>query len=385
MRQGSIVNGRKRGRGGTFALALRALRRLAILSLVLGASMVAGLPPGGSVAWGQTATLVIVQEAIRDRFVDRVEALGTLRANESVELRSTVTERITMLRFSDGQRVQKGDVLVEMTVDEERAQLREARAIRDEARQQYERVRSLAENRFAAVAQLDERRRMLETAEAQVAAIETRIAERQIVAPFSGVVGLRTISVGALVNPDTLITTLHDDSVMKLDFSLPATFLSTLQPGLPIVARSAAFGNETFRGTVASLDNQIDPVTRSIVARALVPNPDGILRPGMLMSVELLKRPREAVVIGEEALMPAGRDNFVLVVEEDGDKAFVRRRQVHVGGRRPGHVEILSGLQPCDRVVSHGTLRVRDGEEVTIRVQQRREPLDQLLSQTPRG
>lgn len=381
------VNGRWRGNAGTAAAPFRyAMQRLAIAAVMLVASAGTGLLSGSIVVFAQTATPVIVQEAVRDQFVDRIEALGTLRANESVELRSTVTERITKLGFDDGQRVNKGDVLVEMTSDEERAQLREARSVRDEARLQFERVRSLAENRFAAVSQLDERRRILETSEAQVAAIETRLAERQIVAPFSGIVGLRTISVGALADPDTPITTLQDDSVMKLDFSVPATFLTTLQPGLPIVARSAALGNQTFRGTVASIDNRIDPVTRSIVARALIPNPDGVLRPGLLMSVELFKRPREAVVIGEEALLPVGRENFVLVVEQDGDTSVVRRRKVEVGGRRPGSVEILSGLEHGERVVSHGGLRIRDGQEVTIQtVQSPRESPDQVLSQTPRG
>jgi RND family efflux transporter, MFP subunit len=346
--------------------------------------VVFGLESGA--AWGQAPPAVIVQEAVRDRFVDRVEALGTLRANESVILRSTVTERITALRFDDGQRVKAGDVLVEMTGDEERAQLQEARSIRDEARKQYERVKSLARSRAASDAQVDERGRMLETADAQVAAIEARLRDQRVVAPFSGVVGLRTISVGALVDPDTPIAALHDDSVMKLDFPVPATFLTTLTPGLPIIARATALGDRTFQGKIASVDNQIDPVTRSIVARALIPNPDGALRPGLLMSVELLKRPREAVVIGEEALLPVGRDSFVMVVEETDGAAVVRKRKVEVGGRRPGSVEILSGLQPGEVVVSHGAMQVRDGQPVTIRaVEREREPLDRLLSQTPRG
>lgn len=357
-----------------------------VVTVIITLPCLAGVSATGRAAETDIPTPVFAQEVVRDHFVDRVEALGTLRANESVALRSTVTERITALRFTDGQRVSAGDVLVEMTSAEELAQLQEALSVRDEARQQFERVRSLAKSQFAAGSQLDERRRMLETAEAQVAAIDARLNERRIVAPFSGVVGLRNISVGALVNPDTPITTLHDDRVMKLDFSVPATFLTTLQPGLPIVARATALGDEMFRGTISSIDNAIDPVTRSIVARAIIPNPDGRLRPGLLMSVELLKRPRDAVVIGEEALMPLGRDNFVMVVEQMNGKTIVRRRQVEVGGRRPGTVEILHGLQPGELIVNHGALKVRDGQEVTIRaIEQQREPLDRLLTQTPRG
>ncbi len=366
--------------------ALGAAKRAAFAAGLLAAVGLAGVAIGSGGAWAQAATPVIVEEAVRDRFVDRVEALGTLRANESVTLRSTVTERITALRFTDGQRVKAGDVLVEMTADEERALLQEARSVREEAQRQYDRARSLVRNNFAAEAQLDERRRTVETAQARAAAIELRLAERQIVAPFSGIVGLRMISVGALADPDTPIATLHDDSVMKLDFSVPATFLTTMQPGLAIVARSAALENQTFRGTVASIDNQIDPVTRSIVARAIIPNPDAVLRPGLLMSVELQKRPREAVVVGEETLMPAGSDTFVMVVDSSGEKPVVKRRRVEVGGRRPGRVEILSGLEPGEMVVSHGGMKVRDGQAVTIRaVKKPDEPLDQLLTQTPQG
>lgn len=366
--------------------ALGVAKRNAIAASLLLAIGLGGVAIASADAWAQAATPVIVEEAVRDRFVDRVEALGTLRANESVTLRSTVTERIVTLRFTDGQRVKAGDVLVEMTADEERALLQEARSVLEEAQRQYDRVRALVRNNYAADSQLDERRRTVETAQARVAAIESRLIERQIVAPFSGIVGLRMISVGALADPDTPITTLHDDSVMKLDFSVPATFLTTLQPGLAIVARSAALENQTFRGTVASIDNQIDPVTRSIVARAIIPNPDAVLRPGLLMSVELQKRPREAVVVGEETLMPAGSDTFVMVVDSSGDKPVVKRRRVEVGGRRPGSVEIVSGLEAGEMVVSHGGLKVRDGQAVTIRaVKKPDEPLDHLLTQTPQS
>ncbi|MGF1642943.1 MAG: efflux RND transporter periplasmic adaptor subunit [Thiotrichales bacterium] len=311
------------------------------------------------------ATPVIVAEARVVNFDDRVEALGTLRANEMVALTANVTETVAAIRFDDGERVAAGDVLVELNSSEQRALLAEAKATVDEARAQFERVRPLAAQGTAAQSLLDERRREWDTARARLVAIESRLAERQIRAPFAGVVGLRNISVGALVRPGDLITTLDDDSVMKLEFSVPSTYLETLRPDLPISARARAFGAKTFEGVVSSIDSRVDPVTRSVVVRARVPNPDRALRPGMLMSVELRKAPRDAVVVPETALVPLGRGNFVFVVEAPGDR--VARREVRIGSRRTGEVEIAHGVESGAKVVIHGTLRLRDGDLIEVR------------------
>jgi membrane fusion protein, multidrug efflux system len=218
----------------------------------------------------------------------------------------------------------------------------------------------------------------MQEAEAQIEAIKARIADRTIRAPFSGLVGLRDISVGALVAPGDLITTLDDLSVIKLDFTVPATYLRVLRPGLPVVAKASAFANEPFSGELRSVGTQVDPVSRSVVARALVPNPDGVLRPGLLMTVELFKNPRQALVIPEGALIPRGRSNAVLVVDDGGTAV---RREVTIGTRRPGEVEILSGLGEGEHVITHGTMSVRHGQAVTIMaIQEHEQPLREMLS-----
>ena len=308
---------------------------------------------------------VIAAEVRRDAFVDRVEALGTLRANEMVVLTANATELVTKIRFDDGQRVQAGDVLVEMSSDEERAQLEEARAAAEETRSQYERVRPLAAQGTAAKSQYDERRRESEMAQARVAAVESRVADRTIRAPFSGVVGLRNLSVGALVRPGDPITTLDDDHVMKLEFSVPATYLETLRPGLAITAKARAYGSREFRGEVRSVDSRVDPVTRSIVARAEIPNPDRVLRPGMLMTVVLHKNPREALLVPESAIVSVGRKSYVFRIDAAAGNR-VERREIVVGARRAGEAEVLAGLDAGDRVVAHGTQRVRDGQVVAV-------------------
>ena len=211
--------------------------------------------------------------ACRASLSETVEALGTLRANESVNLTSTVTELVTAVNFDDGQRVKKGDVLIAMDTSEERAELAEQRSFLDEAQRQVDRLAPLVKRGAASESTIDTKRREAQGARARIKAIESRIAKRIIKAPFNGVVGLRNISVGALAQPGAELTTIDDDAVMKLDFAVPSVFVATLKPGLSIEAESAAYPGRVFKGTVSSVSSRIDPVTRSIVARALIDNP----------------------------------------------------------------------------------------------------------------
>jgi len=344
----------------------------------------------GGMLWAVAAvaapTSVIVAEAREVPFEDRVEALGTLRANESVVLTASVTETVSALYFDDGDRVEAGQLLVEMTSAEEQAQLKEARAREREASSQYRRVQSLATQGTASKSLLDERSREWQTARAQLVAIESRLTDRLVKAPFSGVIGLRNISVGALVEPGDRIATLDDDAVLKLDIAVPSVYLSTLATGLPVTATTPAYGDRAFQGVLRSIDSRVDPVTRSVTARVLLPNDDGLLKPGLLMQVTLQKNPRTALVIPEAALMPTGRQQFVLVAEPDGEGFKAAKREVRIGTRRPGSVEVVSGLKPGEQVITHGTLRVRPGQAVAIRaVDDGTQPLDVLLSGKPPG
>lgn len=340
-----------------------------------------------SIALGTTPGLakqpvpVIIIEAKLDLFEDKVEALGTLRATESVDITATVTDTVTTTHFEGGERVVKDDILVEMTNAEEHAVLEEEMSTFAEAKQQLSRIENLVRKGVATKTLLDERRRDYETSRARLRQIESRLKDRLILAPFSGVVGLRNISVGALVEPGDLITTLDDDRIMKLDFSVPAIYLDTLKTGLKIEATASAFGKRIFSGKLSSLNSRIDETTRSIVARAVLPNDKGLLKPGMLMSVILLKNPRSVVVIPEEALLPEGSKNFVLLVDQSANPVIAEKREVEIGKRRPGEVEIRSGLSAGDFVVTHGELKVRPGEAVrVITVDKGNESLEQMLS-----
>lgn len=328
------------------------------------------------------ATPVVVYQVTEKAFSDEVEALGTLRANESVELTSTVTERVSKINFNDNQSVKQGDILVEMDAAEEMAELSEQESALAEAERQVKRLAPLVRQGAASESGLDTQKLQVLAARSRIKAIQSRIDQRIIKAPYDGVLGLRNISVGALAQPGTLITTIDDLSVMKLDFSVPEIFLSSLKEGTQIESTTEAYPDDVFKGAVFSVDSRIDPVTRSIQARAIIDNGDGRLKPGLLMHVTLKKNPRQALLVPEEAMIADGQDNFVFVVKGDSTEAVAERRKVTLGARQFGEVEILEGIKAGEYVVTHGIDRLRPGAAVKIRATEKdNEPLKELLQQ----
>ncbi len=314
--------------------------------------------PGG----GRGGTPAVMIDTVKSvRFADRIEAVGTAYARESTVLTSPVTERIVRLNFRDGQFVQKGQVIAELARSEETAGLREAQARATEAQQRLDRLRSLQQRGFATNAAVDEQVALRDAARAQAGAQQAQIGDRVVRAPFSGVVGLRRISVGTTASAGTEIATISDLSAIKLDFSLPETFLAAMREGASIEARAAAYPDAPVRGTVESIDPVVDPVTRSVMVRAVLPNGDRRLRPGMLMTVSVLSNPRTAPAVPELALVAERDQQFVFKVDAE---MTALRTPVEVGVRQDGMVEIRRGVRPGDRVVAEGTVKVRDGGKV---------------------
>lgn len=314
----------------------------------------------------ENASPVFAITANTQEFYDQIEALGTLRANESVELTSVVTERVVEIHFESGQRVNKGDVLVTMETRQEEAMLAEEHSVLAEAERQLNRISPLVKRGAATESSLTEAQLNIQTAKARIAAIESQLKDRQIIAPFSGKLGLRNISVGIMAQPGTVITTLDDDTVMKLDFAIPEVYLSAIAEGNQIQASASAYPMQSFSGVVQSIDSRVDTATRSIQVRVLLDNSAHMLRPGMLMSVKLKKNPRQVIVLPEETLVPRGRKNYVYVVNENNIAEF---KAVKIGARKKGVVEIVSGLEVGDKVVTHGTLKIQPGTQVKITAQ----------------
>ena len=306
---------------------------------------------------------VLVQPVRQETFADRLEAIGTLQANESIVVTAKLQGIVKSIGFQDGQNVEAGATLVQFEKDELSARLQVELANLDGQRKQFERISGLARANATSEARFDEQQAAVRKAEANVAAARARLSDYTIKAPFAGRLGTRRISVGALVSPGTKITTLDDLSIVKLDFSVPETFLATVREGLDIEALTSAYASEVFRGRVTSIDTRVDPMTRTIAIRAEVANSDRRLRPGMLMVVDLIKDSRESLMIAEEALVPFENQQFVFVVGSDNT---VSRVPVTIGQRQPGIVEILEGLGLADLVVTEGNTTLVDGNKVRI-------------------
>ena len=286
-----------------------------------------------------------------------------MQANESIVVTAKLQGIVKSVGFQDGQNVEAGTTLVQFDEDELSARLQVELANLDGQRKQFERISGLARANATSEARFDEQQAAVRKAEANVAAARARLSDYTIKAPFAGRLGTRRISVGALVSPGTKITTLDDLSIVKLDFSVPETFLATVREGLDIEALTSAYASEVFRGRVTSIDTRVDPMTRTIAIRAEVANSDRRLRPGMLMVVDLIKDSRESLMIAEEALVPFENQQFVFVVGSDNT---VSRVPVTIGQRQPGIVEILEGLGLADLVVTEGNTTLVDGNKVRI-------------------
>lgn len=326
------------------------------------------LTSGGdeSAGWGGGATPVAVYTVETREFADMVEALGTARANESVTITSKVSDVISRLEFDSGQRVEAGAIMVELADAEEAAGLSEARATLRETTRDVDRIRDLTERGVAPRSRLDEAIGAVERARARVTAIEARVADRIIRAPFTGVVGLRNVSEGELVGPGDVIAQLDDTSTIKLDFTVPERFLSVIEPGQGVRARSDAWPDAVFEGDVAMVDSRVDEATRAVTVRALIDNAEGRLRPGMLMTVQLRRAERERPAIPGAAVVRLDEAAYVFMVESAEPDARVVRRDVELGLRTEGMIEVTGGLQAGDRIVAEGVHRLTDGALVQV-------------------
>jgi membrane fusion protein, multidrug efflux system len=315
----------------------------------------------------QAVDVVTVGAFVKPMGVE-IEAVGTARANESVDVTSKASNTVTAIRFEEGDRVRRGEVLVELDGAEARGALAEAEAALAESENQFKRSRDLYTQQALSVSQLDTIEATLKANRARVEIARARLADTVIRASFDGRTGFRRVSVGSLVSPGTVITTLDDSSLIKLDFTVPEIYIYSLRKGLPVKAASAGLPGRDFQGKITHLDSRVDPVTRSIAVRAELPNPDSSLRPGMFMTVSLQGEVAPALLVPEGAIVPEQGQTFVFVVRD----GVVERRDVKLGKRRPGEVEIVAGLSEHERVVVEGTQNVRHG--VAVREQRGETP-----------
>ncbi|WPP52010.1 efflux RND transporter periplasmic adaptor subunit [Catalinimonas niigatensis] len=310
----------------------------------------------------KTILPIKIAEVTETEFADFVEAVGSTFAYESAEITSNVTEVVEKINFRDGQHVKKGDVIVVLRYAEENAQLSGARANLKEQEREIERLTGLVKNGAAAVSALDARNTQKQVAEQQILQFQAQVSDRIIRAPFDGILGLRNISVGSLVSPQNVITTIDDLSTMRVDFTVPEIYLGQVSSNLPIHAVSQAYPDQIFEGKVTEIDTRVDPSSRAIRVRAEIPNERQLLKPGMLLYVELALEKGTSPSIPERSVLQTGEKKFAFKVSKD----FVQRTEITLGRRKPGYVEVVSGLALGDSVATSGLQDLDDGTSVEI-------------------
>ncbi len=300
-----------------------------------------------------------------------VEAVGTTLARRSIEIKPLTSGRVERIHFETGQPVSAGEVLVSLDDDIERANLAEAEATLNEATLALERANTLRNTSTMSQAQAETVVSQHAIARAALDRARRRLADREVRAPFDGITGLARVDPGAIVDDDTVITTLDDRREIDVEFSLPETLYGRVTPGLEVSADAAAFPDRDFSGEILSIDTRVDPVGRAFKLRARIPNEDQVLPAGMFIHLTVVLDVRDALLVPEEAVVAEGESTYVWVA--DGEER-VTRRNVSLGQRTLGSVEVVSGLDEGERVVVRGVQRLRDG--APIRVLGEREPVE---------
>lgn len=328
----------------------------------------AGAPPGpgknGASSPGVAGGIVVEANKVTSiRMSQGITAVGSLRSDESVTIRPEVSGRISEIGFREGQRVSKGTTLVRFDASVQRAELEQTEANLGLSKSRLERSRDLFTKGFISTQARDEAESNFKIAQANYDLSQARLKKLEIKAPFSGIVGLRMVSIGDYVKDGQDIVNLEEIDPLKVDFRIPEIYLKQVAAGQALQITLDAFPNQIFRGKVFAINPLVDTNGRSIVIRAMVQNTEARLRPGMFARVRLLfSDERDSVAVPEQSLIPVGDDQYLFKVVDGRAQRF----KVEIGQRRDGQVEVLQGLTVGDVVVTAGQLKLRDGAQVKI-------------------
>lgn len=294
---------------------------------------------------------------------EEVTAVGTLLSNEAVTVSAEIAGRLKEIHFEEGRAVEKGAPLFTLDDSVYRAQLADAEAKLTLAEQTHQRTTQLFKNKYATAQSADEATSNLAVSTATVELARVQLEKTRITAPFSGIVGLRHVSAGEYITAGQALVNLEAIDPVKADFRVPEKFLPAIRVGQTIRIKVDAFPDDNFEGKVYAIDPRLDVAGRSLLVRAMVPNSDQRLRPGLFARVTVfLQLKEDALSVPEQAIVPQGDDQFVFKIV-DGK---ARMTKVVTGTRREGRVEIVEGLAAGDEVVTAGQLKIRDGSAVSV-------------------
>lgn len=322
------------------------------------------------ISHGQTAqatpraTEVLAHTAAVDSKTISIEAIGTARANQAINVVSAQSDYIESIAFKDGETVTAGQILATLRNQQELLSVNELSVNLKEEKRQLTRLSELARSQSAAKSQLEAQSAVVEALEVKLANAKSKLDEMTIKAPFSGVLGQRLVDVGSFVTNSTAITTLDDISVIKVDFQVPEKYLAQVTNGMRVRAITQAYPLQDFTGKVSHVDTRINPTTRSIKVTASFANDNNLLRPGMLMQIALELNTVNALMVPEKSIIPRQDKHFVYIIDNDNKAQQV---EVVIGNRLHGWVAIESGINQGQQVITEGIIKLRPGAAVVAK------------------
>lgn len=313
---------------------------------------------------------VVVSSAVveRTRWPEEIEALGTFRANQGVHVATEVPGRVQTIRFESGQRVEAGQVLVELDASAEKAELRALQADLELARLDYERAQDLRKTQAASQSQLDRAAALVRGLEARAEQHRVLIQRKTIRAPFAGELGIREINLGQYLSPGDMVVSLQALDPIHLDFTLPERYLGAVATGQQVLAPVAAWPEDSFTGTITAISPELERANRTLHLQATLANPQGRLRPGMFSQLTVVvSEPKPVLTLPRTAIAYQAFGETVFVLEPDAQGNLIaQQRPVQVGRVRDGRVEILGGVDANAEVVATGQMKLRSGQRVSV-------------------
>ena len=329
----------------------------------------ASAPAGQAGPGGAGPVVVEAGKVIRMRLESDTTAVGSLRSNQGVMMRPEVSGRIVKLGFADGQRVQRGQLLVQLDDTLQLAQLRQAEAQASIARTNLQRSQELLAQNFVSQSAVDQNAAALEVAGAQVALAQAQLVRMRVLAPFDGVTGLRSVNIGDYVKDGADLVNLEDNSSVWVDFRLAERYLGQIKPGQVVDLAMDAVPGPTYQARVVALDSQLDANGRSVLVRSRLANADGKLRSGMFARARVVFSVREAaLVVPEEALVPQGDKQFIVKLVAGAQGLVTQRVPALIGQRAHGKVELLAGVAEGDVIVLAGQARLMRADGLLVQV-----------------
>ncbi|OIQ25991.1 efflux RND transporter periplasmic adaptor subunit [uncultured Vibrio sp.] len=331
--------------------------KLLALSILTSAPLAQAKRPSGP-----QAVTVITEQVQVHQISQSLTLVGKLEAKQAVVISPEVAGKVIQIPVSPNQKVDYGQLLIQLNDDKAQAAQKEAKAYLNDEQRKLREFERLAKRNAITQTQIDGQKASVEIAQARLDSAHASLKDLHITAPFSGTIGFIDLSPGELVTAGSQLVTLDDLSVMQLDLLVPERYLSRLSQGMKVVISTSAWGNRTFDGELVGIDSRVNMETLNLRVRVHFENPEGLLKPGMLASANMAFPTIEAPIIPAQALEYSGTKRYVYII---GDDNVAKRTEVILAERVENQVVIAEGVEVGEKIVVQGIVNMRDGVSVT--------------------